>query len=66
MVRSQGQRCGEIELASYLENAAGPVPLVLDLLIIHERFGTSSDPSINGHLHSAHDLDGPLNEEDFC
>ncbi len=41
----------DIELAGYLANAAGPVPLVLDLFIIHERFERSSDPSINGHLH---------------
>ena len=26
-----GQHCGDIELAGYLANAAGPVPLVLDL-----------------------------------
>jgi hypothetical protein len=31
--------------------AAGPVPLVLDLRIAHDRFESSSDPSINGHLH---------------
>jgi hypothetical protein len=28
----------------------GLVPLVLDLLIVHDRFGSSSDPSLNGHL----------------
>jgi hypothetical protein len=28
----------------------------------HERFGSSSDPSINGRLHYPNDLDGPLNE----
>ena len=38
------------------------MPLVLDLRVTHERFGSSSDPSINGHLHYPHDLDGPLNE----
>ena len=27
----------------------------MDLLIVHERFGSSSDPSINGHLHYPHD-----------
>ncbi len=43
-------------------SAAGPVPLVLDLRITHERFGSSSDPSINGHVHYPNDLDGPLNE----
>jgi hypothetical protein len=48
---SRGQQCGDIELAGYLANAAGPVPLVLDLRIAHERFGSSSDPTLNGHLH---------------
>jgi hypothetical protein len=42
--------------------AAGPVPLVLDLRIAHDRFGSSSDPSLNGHLHYPNDLDGPLND----
>ena len=51
VARSRSQRCEDIELAAYLANAAGPVPLVLDLRIAHERFGSSSDPSINGHLH---------------
>ena len=42
-----------------------PLPcftLVLDLHMTHERFGSSSDPSINGHLHYPNDLDRPLNE----
>ena len=51
MVKSRGQHCGDIELAGYLANAAGPVPLVLDLRIAHERFGSSSNPSLNGNLH---------------
>jgi hypothetical protein len=55
-----GQRCGHIELTAYL--AKGPVPLVLDLRIAHERWGSSSDPSLKGHLHYPNDLDGPLNE----
>ena len=62
MAKSRGRRCGDIELAACLANAAGPVPLVMDLLIAHERFGSSSDPSINGHLHYPHNLDRPLNE----
>jgi hypothetical protein len=49
-------------LDGYLVNAAGPVPLVMDLLIAHERFGSSSDPSINGHLHYPNDVDRSLNE----
>jgi hypothetical protein len=60
--RRRGQRCGDIELAAYLANAAGPVPLVLDLRIAHDRFGSNSDPSIYGHLRYPNDLDGPLNE----
>ncbi len=47
---------------SYLANGAGPVPLVLDLLIAHDRFGSSSDPSINGHVHYPNDMDRSLNE----
>ena len=62
VARSRGQRCEDIKLAGYLANAAGPVPLVLDLRIAQERWGSSSDPSINGHLHYPHDLDRPLNE----
>jgi hypothetical protein len=62
VVRSRGQRCGDIELAVYLANAAGPVPLVMDLRIAHDRFGSCSDPSLNGHLPYPNDLDGPLNE----
>ncbi len=52
----------DIELAVYLANAAGPVPLVLDLRIAHDRFGSSSDPSLNGHLHYPNDIDKSLNE----
>jgi hypothetical protein len=59
VVRSRGQRCGDIELAAYLANAAGPVPLVMDLRIAHDRFGSCSDPSLNGHLPYPNDLDGP-------
>ncbi len=46
-----------IELVAYLANSAGPVPLVLDLHIAHDRFGSSSDPSLNGHLHYHNDID---------
>jgi hypothetical protein len=46
----------------WLPRESGPVPLVLDLRIAHEKFGSSSDPSINGRLHCPNDIDGPLNE----
>ncbi len=35
---------------------------MLDLHIVHDRWGSSSDPSLNGHLHYPNDLDGPLNK----
>jgi hypothetical protein len=37
VARSRGQRCGDIEVAGYLANMAGPMPLVLDLRIAHDR-----------------------------
>jgi hypothetical protein len=35
---------------------------MLDLSIAHDRFGSSSDPSLNGHLHYPNDIDKSLNE----
>ena len=48
----------DIELAVYLTNVSGPVTLVLDF-----RIGSTSDPSINGHLRYPNDLDRPLHED---
>jgi hypothetical protein len=42
-------------------NAGDPVPLVLDLRLTHDRFGSSSDPTLNGRLHY-NDIDKSLNE----
>ena len=42
-------------------NVTVPVPLVLDLRIDHDRWGSSSDPSINGHLYYPVDMDRSLN-----
>jgi hypothetical protein len=50
------------ELPGYLANASGPVPLVLDLRLVHDRFGSSSDPTLNGRLHY-NDVDKSLNED---
>ncbi len=47
---------------SYLRNSVGPVSLVLDLLIAHDRFGSRSDPSLNDQLHYPNDIDKSLNE----
>jgi hypothetical protein len=62
VTKSGGRHCGYIELTAYPANAAGPVPLVLDLRIAHDRFGSSSDPSLHGHLHYPNDIDKSLNE----
>jgi hypothetical protein len=38
------------------------VPLVLDLRIAHDRVGSSSDPTLNGHLKYPNNLDQSLND----
>jgi hypothetical protein len=60
--RSRVQPCGDIELSGYLANAAGPVPLVLDLRISHECWGSRSDPTLHGNLHYSNDINRSLNE----
>jgi hypothetical protein len=62
VVTSRGQQCGDIQLEGYLTNEAGPVPLVLDLRIAHDRMGSSADPSLNGHLKHPNNLDQLLND----
>jgi hypothetical protein len=62
VVKSRGQHCGDIELVLYLTNEAGPVPLVLDLRIAHDRVGSSTDPTLNGHLRCPSNLDQSLND----
>jgi hypothetical protein len=62
VVKILGQHCGDIELLGYLVNASGPVPLVLDLRLTHDRFGSSSDPTLNGRLRYT-DIDKSLNED---
>ncbi len=54
--------CGDIQLEGYLANEVGPVPLVLDLRIAHDRMGISADPSLNGHLKYPNNLDQLLND----
>jgi hypothetical protein len=62
VTKSRGRHCGDIELVSYLVNVTGPVSLVLDLHISHDRFGSSFDLNLNGHLHYPNDIDRSLNE----
>jgi hypothetical protein len=57
MATSRGQRCGDIELAGYLANAAGLVPLVLD-----HTTDSGVVLSINENLHYPNDVDRSLNE----
>jgi hypothetical protein len=63
VVKSRGQHCGDIELSAYLTNESGPVPLVLDLRIARDRVGSSTDPTLNGHLKYPNNLDQSLNDE---
>jgi hypothetical protein len=62
VVKSRGQLCGDIELAGYLSSEVGPVTLVLDLRIAHDRVGSSTDPTLNGHLRYPNNLDQSLND----
>jgi hypothetical protein len=60
--KNRGQHCGDIDLGGYLQYVVGTVSLVMDLHITHERWGSRTDPTLNGHLHYPNDLDKPLNE----
>jgi hypothetical protein len=62
VVKSRGQHCGDIELEGYLANETGPVPLVLDLRIPHDRVESSTDPTLNRHLKYPNNLDLSLND----
>ncbi len=62
VIISREHHSGDIELEGYLPNETGPVPLVLDLRIAHDRFGSSSDPSLNGNLHYPNNIGRSLNE----
>jgi hypothetical protein len=62
VVKSRGQDCGDIELVGYLTDVAGPVPLVLDLRVAHDRVDSSADPALNEHLRYPNILDQSLND----
>jgi hypothetical protein len=62
VVKSRGHHCGDVELMGYLVNVAGPVTLVLDLRVAHDRVGSSADPDLNGHLRYPNNLDQSLND----
>jgi hypothetical protein len=60
VVKSRGHHCGDIELGGYLSNMSGPLSLVLDLRVAHDRVGSSVDPALNGHLRYPNNLDQSL------
>jgi hypothetical protein len=57
---SAGQRCGDVEVRSYLRDQAWSLSLVFDLSIAHDRFGSSSHVQQNGSLSHPQDLDSPM------
>jgi hypothetical protein len=60
----QGHPCGDVDLEGHLTNTVGPVQLVMDsdLRITHDRVGSSTDPTLNGHLKYPNNLDQSLND----
>jgi hypothetical protein len=62
VIKSRGHHCGDIELAGYLPHTSDPVPLVLDLRVVHDRVDNSSDPALNGHLRNPNNLDQSFND----
>ena len=60
-VRSQHQvTASDVEIKSYLQDAAGHRSLVFDLSITHDRIGSSGHVQQNGLLSHPQDLDAPL------
>jgi hypothetical protein len=62
VVKNRGQSCDDIELSGYLSNTTGPVSLVMDLRVAHDRVDSSTDPDLNGHLRYPNNLDQSLND----
>ena len=53
------QRRGDVEIKSYLQDAAGSRSLVFDLSITHDRIGSSCHVQQNGLLSHLQDLTPP-------
>jgi hypothetical protein len=62
VVKNRGEHCGDIQVEDYLANESGPVSLVLDLRIAHDRVGSITDPNLNGHLKYPNNFDQSLND----
>jgi hypothetical protein len=63
-VKRWGHHCGDIDLTGYLPNTVGPVTFVLDLRIVYDRVGSSTDPTLNGHLRYPNKLDPSSQKEE--
>jgi hypothetical protein len=59
VAKSRGRHCGDIPT---LRTRRARCLWLLDLRIAHDRFRSSSELNINGHLHYPNDIDRPLNE----
>ena len=57
---SAGQRRGDVEIRSYLQDAAGRWSLLFDMSMTQDSFGSSSHVQQNGLLSHPKDLDAPL------
>ncbi len=57
---STGQRPGDVEIGSFLQDGVGRLSLVFDLSMTHNRFGSSSHVQQNGLLSYLQDLDASL------
>jgi hypothetical protein len=62
VIKSRGQHCGDIELAGMPCECGGPGAFGAGSPYRSDRYGSSSDPSLNGHLHYPNDIDRSLNE----
>jgi hypothetical protein len=58
----KGTRLGGWSSCWPFTNGTGPVSLVLDLYIAHDRFGSSVDPTLNVNLYYPDDIDRSLDE----
>jgi hypothetical protein len=50
VVKRRVKHCVDIELTVYLSNETGPVSLVLDLHLDHERWDSSTDPKMTTYI----------------
>ena len=62
VIKRCGHHCRDIEISGYLVHPTGPVPLVLDLLLAHERWDSGADPTLNSNLHYPNVEDRSSNE----